>query len=414
MEVGEFSAKSVGVAVACGIGAMISGASIIIYSIPVLLQPLQDQFGWSRSAISGAVIPAALTAGCITPLIGKAVDRWGPRIIVLIGVVAFAFATMAVAFANDSIIRFYAFYGVFGLAGTAAGAVAFNKALSGWFHAHRGIVLALVGTGSAVGGAAVPWMTELLLNHQGWRGAYVGLGLIVLVLGLPVFLVLFKNPPEAIAANIPEPGNASAIDAQGLTGRQTRRTAAFWLIISAICINTFVGFGLQLHVVALLTDRGLSRDDAVAILSIFALGGVAGQIAAGLLLDRVNNARIGVPFFAAALLGLLLFDYGHNFPLLVAAGLLLRIGVGAELSMAPYFLARFFGLKSFGENYGVLYLLATLSGGVGPLVMGFCRDHTGSYNAALIVFEVLIAISVVCIAVLGPYVYSARPPKHGA
>jgi MFS family permease len=414
MEGREFSTKSVGVAVACGIGAMISGASIIIYSIPVLLQPLQDQFGWSRSAISGAVIPAALTAGCITPLIGKAVDRWGPRIVVLIGVVAFALATMGVAFANESIVRFYALYGIFGLAGTAAGAVAFNKALSGWFHAHRGIVLALVGTGSAVGGAAVPLVTELLIYQQGWRGAYVGLGLIVLALGLPVFFVLFKNPPASISANIPEAGMASTVDAQGLTGRQTRRTPAFWLIIGAICINTFVGFGLQLHVVALLTDRGLTRDDAVAILSIFALGGVAGQIAAGLLLDRVNTARIGVPFFLAALIGLLLFDYGHNFPLLVTAGLLLRIGVGAELSMAPYFLARFFGLKSFGENYGVLYLLATLSGGVGPLVMGFCRDHTGSYNVALIVFEVLIAISVICIALLGPYVYSARPPKHGA
>lgn len=413
---GEFSAKSVGVAIACGIGAMISGASIVINSIPVLLLAIQTEFGWGRTAISGAIIPAAIAAGLVTPLVGRAVDRWGARIVVLIGVVAFGFATMAVSLTGASIVELYVLYGVFGLAGTAAGAVAFNKALSGWFHRRRGIVLALVGTGSAIGGAVVPEVTARLSEHFGWRGAYIGLGLVVLAIGVPVFGLLFRERTDVehtgeapVVADAPP----AAVEAhEGLTVGQAMRTAPFWLVIGAICINTFVGFGLQFHVVALLTDRGMSFDDAVSVLSFFAVGGVAGQITAGFLLDRFNTPRIGVPFFASALAGLLLFDYGAGFPVLLAAGLLLRIGVGAELSMAPYFIARFFGLRSFGAIYGILYLAGTLTGGAGPLVMGFSSDHLGGYRPALLLFEGVMALSVLFIAILGPYVYAVAPPRH--
>jgi MFS family permease len=169
----------------------------------------------------------------------------------------------------------------------------------------------------------------------------------------------------------------------------------------------------------LLTDRGLSGERAISVLSSFGVGGIVGQLASGYLLDRYESPRVAVPFFVSALAGLILLTYGSGFTTLLAAGLLLRIGVGAELSMAPYLLARYFGLRSFGEIYGVLFLLATIAGGLGPVLMGWCFDATGSYGLALSGFEAAMALSVVLISLLGPYLYAVRPPDeavshHGA
>ena len=404
MAASEFSARSVGVAVACGIGAVLSGASVLANSASVFLQPVAETFHWSDSRITGYMLIGLAAAGLFTPAIGRLVDRFGARPVALAGAVVFALATMALSQLDGTAWRACLLFGLAGAAAPALGAVAFNKVLSAWFEGRRGIVLAMVGMGGAIGGFVVPRIAELMMNGVGWRGAYVGLGLVVLLGTLPVLFAFFREPAPCIKT----PCRTGTSLAVGATVVEVLRSPTFWLLVGAIAANVFVGVGLQFHVVPLLTDRGLARDVAVNVSTDFAFGQIAGQLLAGWLLDRYDTPRIVIPFFAASLVGLVMLAFTSGSVLLIAAGLLLRVGVGAELSIAPYLLVRYFGLRAFGQVYGVLFLVSTLAAGAGVQLLSICHDKTDSYGIALVASQILLLLGLVLIGQLGPYRY----PKH--
>jgi MFS family permease len=373
----------------------------------VFLQPITDEFHWSDSKLTGLMLVALLLAGLATPAIGRLVDRIGARPVALAGAVAFPAAIAALSRLSHTVPMACLLFGLAGLTAPALGAVAFNKALSAWFEGRRGIVLAMVGMGGAVGGFVIPQIVELLMHHVDWRGAYVGLGAVICVVTLPVLALFFHEPP-ARRIEIVDTGTGPHRIVVGTAAAEVFRSAPFWLLVGAVATNVFVGIGLQIHVIPLLTDRGLERDAAVNLSSYFPLGQVAGQLLAGWLLDRYDTPRIVVPFFVASLIGLLMLDYLGGQAMLVAAGLMLRVGVGAELSIAPYLLVRYFGLKSFGQVYGVLFLLSTLAAGAGVQTLSYCHDLTQSYRIALVVSEVLLALGVCLVSQLGPYLYPAH------
>jgi MFS family permease len=413
MAASEFSARSIGVAVACGIGAVLSGSSIMANSASVFILPMTAEFHWDRSKLSALMLVGLMLAGVATPLIGRLIDRFGARPVVLIGVVTFSLGTMAVSLVDQSPVRAGLFFAIYGVTAPALGAVGFNKVLSEWFQTRRGIVLALVGTGGAVGAFLIPRITRFLIDHFGWRGAYVGLGILVLLVTLPVLAALFREPGRPHLKDTTAEGHRPLLPLlHGITAQEAYRTRTFWLIIGAVSANILVGIGLQFHVVPLLADRGMSFDQAVNVSSYFGLGQVAGQLTSGYLLDRFDSPRIVIPFFAASLLGLIVLDHGSGLPVIVIAGLLLRLGVGAEVSVAPYLLARYFGLKNFGQIYGMLYLVATIAAGAGIQGMSYCYDRTHSYVTALFISEALLAVGVVLVAMLPKYLYPTHTVAH--
>ena len=193
MAASEFSPKSVGVVIACGIGAVLSGASIMANSASVFILPITAELHWRRTELSGLMLVALLAAGIVTPFIGKLVDRFGARPVVLSGVVAFSLSTMAVSMVGHSILKTCLVFGLFGVTAPAVGAVGFNKALSAWFRARRGIVLALVGMGGALGAVAVPQVTRLLIDHFGLACRLCRSRCHRACRGIPVLALLFAS-----------------------------------------------------------------------------------------------------------------------------------------------------------------------------------------------------------------------------
>jgi MFS family permease len=402
----EFSARSVSVAASCGVGATLSGATVLINSVSGFIQPITTDLHWSESQFTGLMQCGLIAAGIGTPLIGWLVDRYGPRAVALAGAVAFPLGTMWLAFLGPNLVLSGFLFVVAGIAAPALGAVAFNKVLSAWFEQHRGIMLALVAAGSAAGGVIVPQLVKLLLHDVGWRGAYIGLGLLVCVCTLPMLLLFFREPVSGIADHAGQPTPRTL--AVGTSLHNVLRTPSFWLLVAAVSANVFVGVALQIHVVPFLTDRGFNHDTALNLSSLFPLGQVAGQLLAGWLLDRFDTPRVVVPFFVASLAGLLMLDYFGGFVMLTLSGVMLRAGVGAELSIAPYLLVRYFGLLAYGRVYGVLFFVSAASGGIGAQAFSYCHDVTHSYQAVLLISEVLLALGVLLVWRLGPYNF----PKH--
>jgi len=393
------------VAAICAVGMMVSVVPFHIGTFPLFLQPVSGEFGWGRAAFAISINISALTAALVAPVAGRLVDRLGGRRVLVPSIIAYGIALMAQSQLTPSWLPFCLLYFALGMAEAAAGPVAYSQVIASWFTAKRGLVLALVvGATVTVSTAVMIPVTRMLIDDHGWRTAYVVLGAIVLVLGLPAMLLLPRERPTPAAPT----EAAAAMPLVGLTAGQALAGATFWLVAGGLVIHSLVVGGVRGHLFLLLTDRGLSADTATLALSMLALAGLAGNIVSGLLMDRIGSPRIALPFFVAALLGLLLLDHAPGAASSVAGAAVLGFGIGAESGLGPYFVSRYFGLRSFGQIYGCIISMFAISSGLGPYLLGLAYDRAGSYQAGLIVAEIALCVGVVLIGSLGPYVYAAR------
>ena len=404
----KMTSRAAATAVACVIGMMVSVVPIHIGTFPLFLQPVSREFGWGRAEFAVSLNISAILAALAAPFVGRAVDRLGARRLLVPAIILYGLATMAQSQLSHSKLQFYLTYAALGFTEAVAGPVAFSHLISSWFHEKRGLMLSLVvGAAPAVSLMIMAPITHLVIANYGWRTAYVVLGLIILVLGAPAMAFLVRDPERAGPQTAA--GRAAAIAAlPGKSFGQVLASATYWAILAALVIHSLVVGGVRAHTVALLTDRGLPIGVATLAVSLSAMAGLLGNISAGVMIDRVQTPRIAAPFFVAALAGLLLLHHASGaIPALIGAAVL-GFGIGAESGIGPYFLSRYFGMRSFGAVYGCLVSLLAISSGVGPMLLGMAFDRTRSYGRGLLIAEIGLAAGTVLVAILGPYVYAAR------
>jgi MFS family permease len=405
----EYSRAALTTAAACTIGMMVSVVPFHIGTFPLFLGPVSHEFGWGRADFAMSVNMAGLCAALAAPFVGRLVDRFGARTVLLPAIVVYACATMAQALLTASKPQFYATYCLLGVSEAIAGPVAFSHLISSTFQSRRGLFLALViGAAPTVSIMIMAPVTHVLIDHYGWRSTYLILGATILLLGFPAMAFIRRSPLEASgplssASRLPHP------DIPGRTVPQVFAATTFWLILFALVIHSLVVGGVRAHSVALLSDRGISAGIASFALAAFALAGLTGNVSSGFLLDRVPSPRVALPFFAAALLGLVLLDHAAGAAMALAGIAFLGFGIGAESGIGPYFFSRYFGMRSFGTIYGCLVSLLAISSGVGPYLLGRSFDRFGSYTHGLRLAEIGLTLGFVLVLLLGPYVYAIRP-----
>ena len=404
----ELSRDALSTAAACVIGMMISVVPLHIGTFPLFLQPISQEFGWGRATFAVSLQVSAIFAAVAAPFVGRAVDRFGARRLLLPAMVLYGLATMAQSLIGHSKPQFYLIYAALGFTEAVAGPVAFSHLISSWFHTRRGLFLSLVvGASPAVSLMIMAPVTHVLIANFGWRTAYVVLGGLVLVLGLPAMAFLMKDPVRAG----PQTGAGRAAAVAGLPGKsvgQVLLTATYWCIIAGLVVHSLVVGGVRAHTIALLTDRKFDIGLATLAVSVTAFAGLVGNVTAGFLLDRVQTPKIAAPFFVAALIGLLLLHHASGAPVALIGAAILGFGIGAESGIGPYFFSRYFGLRSFGAIYGSLVSLLALSSGIGPILLGVAFDKFGSYGKGLVIAEIALAVGAVLVSLLGPYQFSAR------
>ena len=189
----------------------------------------------------------------------------------------------------------------------------------------------------------------------------------------------------------------------GLSRREAWHTGSFWLIASAFFLMSVSVHGCLIHLVPMLTDRGVSAQSAALATSLLGGALLVGRVGAGYLLDRFFASYVAICFLCGAALGIFMLWSGVVGGLAFGAAILLGLGLGGETDFMPYLVSRYFGLRAFGEIYG--YILATwgLGGVIGPLVMGMGFDTTGSYRLVLAGFVVATLAAAGVMSQLGPY-----------
>lgn len=369
-----------GVVFSSTVGISMGITSTVTTVFGLFLIPIATEFNSPRSSISFVLLIIAVASALIYPVIGRLADRYGARIVILVGHVLFAASVASVSLV-EGLFQLYVVYALIGITGSVLGPILFTKVIAGWFDKNRGLFLGVVsGVGNGVGSTLMPLFVLVLLAQYGWREAYQGIGLLILCFGLPILAFFLRNPPGPLSGE----QDRRVAEEPGMTLSQARKTKAFWMILVAVALCAGCLMAVFTHVVPILLGRGLPIGQATTVLATFAMVTVAGQIGVGLMLDRIPRPRILAPFFVIAMIGVPLLEVASSYPMLLLSGALMGIGLGTEFGLLPYCISRYFGLKAYGAICGVMYGVIALTTGFLPVLMDVVFDVTGSYRLAMI------------------------------
>ena len=383
------------VVLAAYFGAMVSFGSLLVFTFGTFIKPLSTEFGWSRESISAAFGIGAMTVAVASPLLGRLLDRYGPRMVILPCMTIFGLAFASLGLLTASLTQLYATFFVLGAVGNGTTQMGYSRAVSTWFDERRGLALALVMAGVGTGAMVFPPIAQGLITAYGWRVAYFVLGGAVLLFGIPLTALFVRERTHADSRTEIAADGASVIDAV--------RSRVFWILIAVLFLVSVSTNGAIAHLTPLLTDRGVAAGIAALAASALGLASLAGRLATGTLLDRFFGPRIAMCLFAASAAGIMLLARAGSAHAGVAAAVLIGIGVGAEADITPYLLTRYFGLRSFSTLYGLTWTAYAIAGATGPILMGKVFDATGSYTVLLLALAVAVLTSVVLLTALPRY-----------
>jgi MFS family permease len=384
----EFDLKYYGwrVVLAACFGVMAGFGSLFVYTFAVFVKPLSAEFGWSREAVSSGFAIAAVTVGLCSPLLGRWIDRFGPRRIILPCMTVFGCGIASLALLHSGVWQFYLTCFGLGVVGNGAAHLAYSRSISTWFQRRLGLALAFVMVGSGLGAMILPVVAQSIISRSGWRAAYAALGCIALLLGLPLSWRYIRE------RGLLQPQSAPVAHS-GMTWQQGLRSFAFWIIVAVLCVSSISMNGAITQMSALLTDRGITASAAALCASILGGSSLLGRVGVGWLLDRFFGARVAFVISLSTASGIFLLARANSFPAGCLAAALIGIGAGGEAAITPYLLTRYFGLRAFSTLYGVTWTFYAAAAAIGPVILGRAFDSTGSYTSLLVILAAALALA---------------------
>ena len=356
-----------------------------VATLSIFVEPLIREFGWSRTALSGAVSLAGVMAAVVSPPIGRLLDRHGSRAVLCIAVLVNAVALALLSF-TPSLLVFYLLYCIARMNWAAAFDLGIYGAISKWFVAQRAFATSIATMAQMAGLVAMPLIAQFAIVHSGWRAGWLALGAVTLIVGLlPVWLFLKGEPELPARAGRPEPSFSRA---------EAVRTPAFWLLMLYTVLVYPVQAGVSLHQAPHLIERGLEPTSAALVVSAFSLMSGVGTFACAFL-PRWAPIRVLLALVGLLLaLGILLLARVNAPADGYAAAGLFGLGIGGVLTLLPLAWADYFGRANYGAIRGLALSAQVLAQATGPLLSGILRDATGDYRLALGCFAALSLLSI--------------------
>lgn len=379
-------------------GVICSSVVLPFYTIGTLLKPVTAEFGWSRAEFQSAILFSATLGALAGPLVGWLIDRHGSRRIALAGLVGLSIGFFAAASMDGQLWVFYAAYACMALLGAGTTPITWTRAVGAAFSARRGLALGLALSGTGLCAMAAPLFTVWLLEQFGWRGAYIGLGLLPLLFAGPLVLWGFR---ERVAAQASPEATAGA--ATGIGVREALRGYHFWVLLLSVFLAYLAVSGIGPNLVPALTDKGRSPTEAALLQGVYGASIIGARILVGLLLDRFWAPAVAAVSLLLPVIGCLLLTGAGTLPWQVLAMALIGFAAGAELDVMSYLAARYFGMRHYGAIYALLYAALAVCSGTAPALFALVQDRSGSYDAAFAGAAVLFLLSAVVVLALGRY-----------
>lgn len=385
--------------VVAGAGICVAtGYGVFPFVASQFVQPLQESLGWSRGAQS-LTQNIGFIAAFLAPVFGRAVDKLGGRRIALLFMPALGVAYGLLASMRGPIQEYYALAGVAIFLGLGTTGIVFMRAVSTHFTKSLGLALAVSRSGIAIAAAFLPIVIFHTIEHFGWRGGYAMMAAVVLLIGTPVcaLWVREERPLQAV------PVARRPWRALLLNGR-----VVILCIVVALTIGPVVGILSQLQ--PLLTGKGIAAGTAAVLGSVLAVSVLAGTLITGWLVDRIWAPLVGCAFLLAATCGCVLL-LPHSLSLIRATCAVALVGItqGAELDLAGYLIARYFGVADFAAIFGLTILTIGLASAGSQMTFAFLFDRFGDYNLPLQLSVAAFALAIAGFLSLGRYPARCSP-----
>ncbi|MGD9541037.1 MAG: MFS transporter [Parvularculaceae bacterium] len=382
--------------------------AIYIYSLGLFIQPIEQEYGWSRTEISFGLTLLSIICVLLAPFMGMIIDKLGARSLALPGMVVYCLAIASLSLVGKEVWMWWVGWFFVALGSVAIKPTVWAAAVSSYFSAGRGFAMAVALCGTGIGQALLPPLTNALVAELGWRAAYVVLGLGSAVIILPLLFFFFYDARESNRRK--GVANVGRQTMPGLDLREGFASFRFIFLAATALITTTGIVGIVVHFVPILSAGGLDRTTAAAAAGVIGLASMTGRLATGFLLDRIDGRIIGgISYSTPIITCLLMLQFDGTFEQALVLAVITGLSLGAEIDVLAYLASRYFGLRNYGTLYGTIVGLTTLGGGVGPLIAGFIYDTTGGYSLALMLFIPAFLAAALMIVSLGRYPVFAAP-----
>ncbi len=389
-----------------------STAVLHTYGTGPFIAPLQHEFGWSRAQISVGITIAGLVGAVFSVPMGILIDRLGPRIVGLIGVLLMTSAFAMLGTATGTTANWIVLWCLVAFANLWLQATVWSSAVASRFEKSRGLAFAITFSGASLSATIFPILAAWLIGSYGWRTGFAGMGGIWAVVVFPIMLQSFRGAQDKREARVSAP---AASTLQGVSLSEGLHSSAFYKLLLASGLFAFTAIGIVVHFSPILTDRGAEPLAAAGIASLVGLFSIVGRLGTGFLLDRFAAHLVGAVMFLLPIIAcaLLFFDGGNH---LSQAGAAAAFGltVGAEVDVIAYLTSRHFGLRHFGVFFGAMSGALGVGVAFGPLAAGAAFDRYGSYAQFLELTMVFMATSSLALATLGRPKFIATNPVQTA
>jgi MFS family permease len=363
----------------------------------LLFPPILAEYGWDQGVTAGAFSFGFLVSAGLSPVLGRLMDRHGPRLVIEAGVLLMGTGLLLATLVRQP-WQLYATLGVLvGGGSVCLGYAGQSLFLPNWFVRRRGLAMSIAFSGVGVGSIVLLPSMQMLIEHAGWRAACVAMGALVLAVLVPLNLLLRQRPEDigllpdgdraAAAVTAGRPGT-NVVDAAWAaidwTLPRAVRTARFWWLALGYFCALYAWYAVQVHQTKYLVEIGFTSTLAAWALGIVSLAGIPGQIMLGHLSDRIGREWVwtaGSCGFAICYVALLAMDQVPSVVLLylmVIAQGMLGYGITSVFGAIP---AEIFQGRHYGSVFGTLMLSAIGGGAAGPFVTGVLHDATGNYRA---------------------------------
>jgi len=398
--------------VLAGTAILFVSSGIGFYGHGVILDPLRALHGWSKATISSAVTLYFFTSGIMGLIIGRNIDRYGPKWVLLIGALIIGTGFLLLS-SVDKIWQLYTIYFIMALGFSCTSLIPVNTLITNWFIRKRGIAMSLTNTGLSAGGIVMVPLASYIISHWGLAVALPVLGAVYC--GVVVLTTSFvrqrpsdlQQYPDGESPGIKPAGKHSAMLSYSAQMRvwsrsQALHTVSFWSIVIAFLLALSGQIAFLVHQVSFL-GQYLGASGAATAVSITAGASVVGRLWLGTLVDRLDKRHVIMVCFLVQGAAVMALAYYHHIVILYLGTLAFGLTMGNIIMMQSLIIAECFGLVSFATVSGLAGVFTMSGAAFGPTIAGFIFDATQSYQTAFTIFAAMSAIAILII-------YFARPP----
>ena len=379
----------------------------------VLINPLESELGWGRAVISAAVSVGLLLYGLSGPVAGWLMDRLGPKLLAVAGILTIGGSTLAGATVTE-LWQLNLFWGVLGGVGTGIVAPVLGATVANrWFVERRGLVLGIFGAAASAGQLVTVPALMWLVVEIGWRAGTVVLAAIVLLVLVPVLLLMRDDPQElglraygeernpAVESPAPEPSTAVAGAGGQNVVLRAFRSPVFWLLSGSFFICGASSNGIiGVHFVPHSIDHGIPEVTAASVLALMGAMNFVGTIASGFLTDRHDPRKLLAVYYSLRGLSLLLLPFVTEFAGLAVFAIFFGLDYIATVPPTVALVADRFGRANVGAVFGWVFFAHQVGAALASFIGGVIRDSMGTYTAAFLGAGVLAILASLMVLVV--------------